>query len=83
MKFREATDDLFSRVSHEDLARVLGVSVASIRQARLDQHAGAHRAPPQNWEQAIASIAEKRIVHYRKLIARLNLEYRSPEQYPT
>jgi hypothetical protein len=74
MNFREATDGLFSRVSHEDLARALGVSVASIRQARLNQHAGAHRTPPPNWEQAIAKIAENRIGHYRKLIALLGRE---------
>jgi DNA-binding transcriptional MerR regulator len=81
MNFREATDNLFSRISHQDLARALGVSIASIRQARLNQRAGAHRAPPPNWKDAIARIAEKRIAHYRKLIAQLNQEGDDRQQY--
>ena len=48
MNFREATDGLFSRVSHEDLARALGVSVASIRQARLNYKPARIERPQQN-----------------------------------
>lgn len=43
MDFQAATDGLFSRVDHEDLAKALGVSVASIRQARLKPDASARR----------------------------------------
>ena len=43
MDFKKATDDLFAGISHEDLARALGVSVAAIRQARLDPKAKAYR----------------------------------------
>jgi hypothetical protein len=72
MNFREATDGLFDRVAHEDLARALGVSVASIRQARLSAQAGGHRAPPVKWEKAIVNIANKRVEHYRTLIKQLS-----------
>jgi hypothetical protein len=68
MDFRKATDDLFERIGHEDLAQALGVSVASIRQARLRQDAGAHRAPPQNWEIAVVRLAKRRMALYRDLI---------------
>ena len=68
MDFKKATDGLFSRVTHGDLAKRLGASVATVRQARLRPGAMAHRAPPENWRDAVIRIAESRIMHYRKLI---------------
>jgi hypothetical protein len=68
MNFKEATDGLFDRISHEELAQALGISVASIRQARLDPKAKAYRQPPENWVGAIIQLAEGRVWHYRKLI---------------
>ena len=69
MNFQEATDALFSRVSHADLAKELGVSIATIRQARLRPGASAHRTPPQEWERAVIRLAEERVGHFRELIA--------------
>ena len=68
MNFKQATDRLFSRIDHEDLAKALGVSVASIRQARLRPDALAHRAPPPDWENALLRLAEERVGHFRKLV---------------
>jgi hypothetical protein len=68
MNFKQATDRLFSRVDHQDLAKALGVSVASIRQARLKPDALAHRSPPPDWENALVRLAEERVGHFRKLI---------------
>jgi hypothetical protein len=68
MTFKKATDRLFSRVDHEDLAKALGVSVASIRQARLSPDALARRSPPPDWEDAVLRLAEERVRHFRKLI---------------
>jgi hypothetical protein len=71
MNFKEATDELFSGVSHAELAEALGVSVASIRQARLSPQANAFRVPPQDWCAAVIKLAEMRASRYRKLIDRL------------
>lgn len=71
MNFKKATDRLFSRVDHEHLAEALGVSVASIRQARLSPDALAHRSPPPDWENAVLRLAEERVSHFRKLIEEL------------
>jgi len=68
MDFKTVTDALFDRVSHEDLAEQLGVSIAAIRQARLGISAKAHRAPPKGWEHAAIDLAEKRIRAYHELI---------------
>lgn len=68
MDFKEATDALFERTDHTELADALGISVASIRQARLDASARAHRAPPRGWESAVIQLAEQRMQHYRRLI---------------
>lgn len=59
MKFNDATDILFNKVTHEELANELGVSVALIRQARLPTNANAHRRPPKGWEKAISRLAER------------------------
>jgi len=67
MDFKEATDGLFDRISHEELADALGVSVASVRQARLNRNANAYREPPPGWERAILRLLEQRINRYRKL----------------
>lgn len=75
MNFREATDSLFDRVDHEQLASRLGVSVASIRQARLRPDAGAHRAPPEHWRTTVLRLAEERVHHYSDLIAELQNDY--------
>lgn len=72
MEFKKATDALFDRVSHEDLAKALGVSVASIRQARLDENALARRSPPKGWERHLKRLAEQKAEHFRRLAAKLN-----------
>jgi hypothetical protein len=71
MNFKEATDALFERISHEDLADALGVSVASIRQARLNPQARAYREPPVGWEEATLSLVRKRLAHYQRLVVQI------------
>ena len=71
MNFKEATDGLFDRISHEGLADALGVSVASIRQAQLRDDAKAHRTPPEGWEKAAIRLAERQIAHFNRLAAAL------------
>src|SRR5271154_699292 len=68
MTFKKATDCLFSRIDHSDLAKALGISVASIRQARLRSDSLAHRSPPADWENALIRFAEERVRHFRRLI---------------
>jgi DNA-binding GntR family transcriptional regulator len=68
MNFKEATDGLFDRIDHAELAEALGVSVASIRQARLSKNAKAYREPPPGWENAVAQLATAQIRHYRELV---------------
>ena len=72
MNFREATDALCTCLNHEDVARALGVSVQTVRQARLSrEQSTGFRPPPKNWKQAIIRLAEGRILYYRKLIEKL------------
>lgn len=75
MDFKKATDELFERTDHEELAKALGVSVASVRQARLGQAAKAHRSPPANWEQAVAQLAKQQIERKLDLLKELGKEY--------
>jgi hypothetical protein len=71
MDFKAATDALFHRVTHDDLAEELGVSVPSIRQARLEDEAHAHRSPPEGWEKGVKRLAERQVRHFQQLLARL------------
>jgi hypothetical protein len=68
MDFKKATDILFGGVSHEDLAKTLGISVATVRQARLRPDAKAHRSAPDHWQDAVVRLAEERVQHYGRLI---------------
>lgn len=68
MDFKEATESLCSSVSHEELAAALGVSIATVRQARLRTDAKAHRSPPANWESAVIELAQRRVEVFRHLI---------------
>lgn len=74
MDFREATNVLFQRVDQEKLAQKLGVSIASIRQARLRPEAAAHRSPPSNWREAVIKLAEEQEHLYRELLDRLKTD---------
>lgn len=74
MDFRSATNALFERVDHEALAKALGVSVASIRQARLQGAAKSRRAPPKGWPYAVIRLAEQQIMRSRQLIEQVRME---------
>ena len=69
--FRKATDELLANISHEELAKALGCSVATLRQARLTEGVKAHRKPPEGWEKAVAKLAESRSAALAKLAGRL------------
>jgi hypothetical protein len=69
--FRKATDELFAVISHDELAKALGCSVATIRQARLDEAAKAHRSPPDGWEKVVARLADGKAGALGRLAAKL------------
>jgi hypothetical protein len=71
MNFRQAVDALCACLSHEDVAKALGVSLQTVRQARLSEDSPAFRAAQKNWKKAIIRLAEARVSHYRKLIEKL------------
>ena len=71
MDFKKATDELFQAISHDDLAKALGMSVASIRQARLGDGAKARRSPPPGWEKAVLRLAAMRVRHLDRLTSQL------------
>lgn len=72
MDFKKATDELFSGITHQELAEALGVSVATIRQARLGKDAKAHRSPPEGWERAALRLAQSREKYFARLAAKLS-----------
>jgi hypothetical protein len=71
MEYKKATDVLFSGTKHKELAQELGVSVASIRQARLGSHAKSSREPPPKWQKGVLNVAESQVRKYMNLIEEL------------
>jgi DNA-binding transcriptional MerR regulator len=76
MNFKEATDSLLNRIDHAKLAEALGVSIASIRQARLSPSAKAHREAPEGWKNVIMRLAKKQANQYQRLAERLEQDER-------
>jgi hypothetical protein len=74
MDFRQATDGLCAKLDHDDVARALGVSLQTVRQARLQQESNAHRSPPPGWRNAVIRLAEEKVGYYRQLIQELQTE---------
>jgi hypothetical protein len=60
MDFKTATDRVAGCISHAEIAEAAGVSVQTIRQARLDPSAPGHRPPPTNWREVLARLALQR-----------------------
>jgi len=77
MDFKKITYDLWAAVSHDDLGETIGVSVATIRQARLDDEAKAHRSPPPGWEKGALKLAEAQARHFERLAERLRAAIRT------
>lgn len=67
MNFKQATDALLKSVTLEDLAVELGVSVQSVRQARVTGESVARRPPPVGWEGAVKKIARDKQQYFKKL----------------
>src|SRR5690606_36865398 len=75
MDFREAARILGEQVTTEDIADALGVSLYTIRQARLAPGAAGYRRPPANWRYALARLARGGARRVGELCARLDREY--------
>ena len=69
--FKKITDELFARLTSDDLAREAKVSAQTIRKARLEEGTSASRSPPPGWQKAALRLAEKQIAHFQKLAAKL------------
>ena len=69
--FRSSVDELLKGVSKKEIADSLKCSLASFEQARLGEHAKAHRSPPAEWNLGLAEAAQKRAEKLLKLAKKL------------
>lgn len=65
--FQTATDELFAKLGAEELAREIGCSLGAVKQARMDPASQSHRSPPDDWEEAVRTLAERQAAHFTKL----------------
>jgi hypothetical protein len=74
MTFKEASELLRSGATDRAIAEALSVSVASVRQYRLEPSSKSYRKPPGNWKDKIVRLAEIEIMKQRDLINSLRAE---------
>lgn len=60
MDFKSATDLVGGCITHAEIAKACGVSIQSIRQARMDQSSSSYRNPPTGWRTVLARLARQR-----------------------
>ena len=71
MNFRSATDVLGYCISHNEMAKAMGVVRNSVARARLSPRSRNVRTPPAAWEKAIAKLARERAGELVKLAEEL------------
>lgn len=60
MDFKTATDRVAGCISHAEIAEAAGVSIQTIRQARMDPDSPSYRNPPVGWQGVLARLARQR-----------------------
>jgi hypothetical protein len=58
-------------LSHADIAAAAGVSVQSVRQARLNPNNPNFRSPPSGWRKILAQLAREREAEFHDLAEEL------------
>lgn len=60
MDFKTATDRVAGCISHAEIADAAGVSIQTVRQARMSPDSASYRNPPAGWQAVLAELAAKR-----------------------
>jgi hypothetical protein len=60
MDFKTATDRVAGCITHVEIAEAAGVSIQTIRQARMDPSSSSYRNPPAGWQEVLARLARER-----------------------
>jgi hypothetical protein len=60
MDFKTATDLVAGCITHLEIAEAAGVSIQTIRQARMDPDSSSYRNPPAGWQGVLARLARER-----------------------
>jgi hypothetical protein len=72
MEFKTATDRLAGCITHAEIAEACGVSIQSIRQARMDPKSPSYRNPPEGWKAVLARLARERADQLSRFAASLD-----------
>jgi hypothetical protein len=71
MDFKTATDRVAGCISHAKIAKAAGVSIQTIRQARMDPTSSSYRNPPNEWQNVLAGLVRGRARELDELAAAL------------
>lgn len=71
MDFRTAANIIGRQITTADMAKAVGMSDHSVRQARLIEGAPGYRTPPKEWETALVRLARERIAELEAIVREL------------
>jgi hypothetical protein len=74
MDFKTATDRVGGCITHAEIAEAAGVSIQTIRQARMDPSSKSYRHPPSQWQSVLAWLARRRAKELEAFADSLDLE---------
>lgn len=74
MDFKAATDRVGGCITHAEIAEAAGMSIQTIRQARMHPHSPSYRNPPVGWQALLARMLRERAKDLNKLADQLELE---------
>lgn len=67
MDFKKATDELMAGLTRAQIAKGLGCSLSSVRQAKLGEDNAAYRSPPDGWQSKAAAMADREANRLQRL----------------
>lgn len=60
MDFKTATDRVGGCITHAEIAAACGVSIQTIRQARMHPESSSYRNPPAGWQAVLGQLARRK-----------------------
>lgn len=71
MDFKTATDRVAGCITHAAIAEAAGVSIQTIRQARMDLNSPSYRQPPVHWREVLCRLARERAAELQAFASQL------------
>jgi hypothetical protein len=69
--FRAVMAELGAKIGADEMAAELGVSLQTIKQARMEADSAGRRPAPEGWEKAARKLAQRQAAYFQRLAEKL------------